>query len=61
MMEKTLNLAGLTNEDVGRSFALICGVNYYPNMDIFNQNLNPAKEDVLLIQKYLQQQKIQQK
>lgn len=55
MMEKVLNAAGVSNKDVGRSFALICGVNYYPNMDILKQNLDPAKEDVFIMQRYLKE------
>jgi TPR repeat protein len=54
ILEKSLNIAGLTNKDVGRSFALICGVSYYPNMGIMDQNLQPAEEDLQKLQNYLE-------
>lgn len=34
MPEKALNLVGLTQQDVGRSFALIAGVSDYPRMSV---------------------------
>ena len=34
MPEKALNLVGLTQQDVGHSFALIAGVSDYPRMSV---------------------------
>ncbi|MCW5211671.1 caspase family protein [Desulfobulbus sp. TB] len=51
--EKVLNKVGLTRADVGRSFALICGVSKYPNMKGKNGDLKPAAEDLRKLQAYL--------
>lgn len=51
--EKILNAIGLTDQYVGRSFALIAGVSYYPNMMFHAQHLKPAAIDILNIQAYL--------
>ncbi|MCI5137401.1 MAG: DUF1566 domain-containing protein [Candidatus Electrothrix sp. AR1] len=51
--EKVLNKVGLTRADVGRSFALICGVSNYPNMKGKNGDLKPAAEDLRKLQAYL--------
>lgn len=51
--EKMLNKVGLTRADVGRSFALICGVSKYPNMKGKNGDLKPAAEDLRKLQAYL--------
>jgi hypothetical protein len=56
VMEKVLNAAGLSNEDVGRSFALICGISEYPKMGALEERtLAPAAEDIRKMKKYLQQ------
>ena len=51
--EKVFNKVGLTRADVGRSFALICGVSKYPNMKRKNRNLKPAAEDIRKLKAYL--------
>ncbi len=51
--EQFLNLVGLTSQDVGRSFALIAGVSYYPNMSTLQKDLKPAAEDLARLEDYL--------
>ena len=48
--ERVLNLVGLSDADVGRSFALIAGVSEYEYLD----DLRPAKVDVEKLKKYLE-------
>lgn len=52
--EKALNIVGLTNQDVGRSFALIAGISYYPNMSPLDQELRPAAQDMKKLREYLE-------
>ena len=52
-LEKILNAIGLTNEDLGRSFALIAGVSAYPNMTGSDRRLEPAAEDLRKLEDYL--------
>jgi hypothetical protein len=52
--EKVFNIAGVTNADVGRSFALLCGISEYPNMSSADGKLTPAAEDIRKLQWYLQ-------
>ncbi len=51
--EKALNTVGLTNQEVGRSFALIAGINKYPNLDPAYQFLEPAGTDIENLVRYL--------
>ncbi|CAK8711227.1 hypothetical protein KKHLCK_00220 [Candidatus Electrothrix laxa] len=51
--EKVFNIAGVTNADVGRSFALICGISKYPKMKGEKGDLVPAAEDIRKLQRYL--------
>ncbi|MCI5178540.1 MAG: DUF1566 domain-containing protein [Candidatus Electrothrix sp. AW3_4] len=53
--EKILNKVGLTRADVGRSFALLCGISEYPNIQGKHGNLKPAAEDIQKLQAYLKQ------
>ncbi|MCI5117447.1 MAG: DUF1566 domain-containing protein [Candidatus Electrothrix sp. LOE1_4_5] len=53
--EKILNKVGLTRADVGRSFALLCGISTYPNIQGKHGNLKPAAEDIQKLQAYLKQ------
>ena len=53
IMEKVFNAGGVTNKDVGRSFALICGISKYPNIKEVNGDLAPAAEDIRKLQRYL--------
>lgn len=55
IIEKVLNAAGLSNEDMGRSFALICGISNYPKMGVLERKLAPAAEDVRKMKNYLLQ------
>lgn len=55
LMERVLNLGGLSGQDVGRSFALIAGVSNYPNMSSLDQQLKPAEEDLRKLEEYLKQ------
>jgi len=51
--ERILNFIDLTSKDVGRSFALIAGVSYYPNMPALQKDLKPAAEDLRRLEDYL--------
>ena len=51
--EKAQNAVGLTGQDVGRSFALIAGVSYYPNMPVLENELKPVEEDISKLTEYL--------
>lgn len=55
ILEKALNVAGLTNEDVGRSFALIAGASNYPNMPPGQRYLKPSEADREALKTYLRQ------
>lgn len=52
LLEKVLNSFGLTNSDVGRSFALIAGVSFYPHLGL-DKELKPAKQDLIKMERYL--------
>ena len=54
-LEKVLNSIGLTNQDIGRSFALIAGVSDYPNLPSHTRHLEPAAEDLRKLEDYLKQ------
>jgi len=57
MPETLLNLAGLTSQDVGRSFAMIVGVSHYPKMHQQQYRyLAPADRDLDLLISYLKNQ-----
>src|SRR5271156_890033 len=45
MLEKSLNVIGMTNEDVGRSFAVIAGVSHYPRLPAGARELAAAQAD----------------
>jgi TPR repeat protein len=51
--EKMYNLVGFTSGDVGRSFALIAGVDTYPNLPQQDRSLVPASVDIQLLVRYL--------
>ncbi len=50
-VERILNAIGLTNQDIGRSFALIAGISHYPNLS--DPDLQPAAEDLRKLEDYL--------
>jgi len=52
--EKSLNLIGMTGQDVGRSFALIAGVSHYPRLPVGTRTLKPAEADRDQLISYLQ-------
>ncbi len=54
-LEKLLNNVGLTTLEVGRSFALIAGGSFYPNLSVFDRELQPAAEDIHNLAKYLRE------
>jgi hypothetical protein len=54
MLEKSLNLVGMTDQDVGRSFALIAGVSHYPRLPVGSRELRPAEADRDELISYLQ-------
>jgi hypothetical protein len=45
MLEKSLNVIGMTGEDVGRSFAVIAGVSHYPRLPAGARGLAAAEAD----------------
>jgi hypothetical protein len=47
---------GMTNKDVGRSFALVAGVAAYPGLGVAERTLAPAAEDVRKLTDYLRTQ-----
>ncbi|MCI5219910.1 MAG: hypothetical protein D3914_12175, partial [Candidatus Electrothrix sp. LOE2] len=52
--EKMFNIAGVTNADVGRSFALLCDVSEYPNISSSEGGTLPAAaEDIRKLKVYL--------
>ena len=53
IMEKSLNLIGLTTSDVGRSFAIIAGVSEYSYLPSQYKKLKPAEEDIRKLLYYL--------
>ncbi|MCI5191806.1 MAG: DUF1566 domain-containing protein [Candidatus Electrothrix sp. AU1_5] len=53
--ERLLNIVGMTNEDVGRSFALLCDISEYPNMSSVDGHLPAAAEDIRKLKEYLEQ------
>ncbi len=56
MVEKAMNLVGMTGEDVGRSFALIAGVSHYPRLPVGSRELRPAQADRDELVPYLQKE-----
>lgn len=56
LTEKALNLIGLTSEEVGRSFALVAGVDTYPNLSGSDRMLEPAAVDLARLEAYLKDQ-----
>jgi hypothetical protein len=56
MAEKSLNLVGMTKEDVGRSFALVAGVSHYPRLPAGSRELSPAQADRDELVDYLQKE-----
>jgi hypothetical protein len=53
MLEKSLNVIGLTNKDVGRSFTLIAGVSHYPRLPAGERELLAAEADKENLVRYL--------
>lgn len=53
MLEKSLNIIGMTNEDVGRSFAVIAGVSHYPRLPAGARELAAAEADRNKLVEYL--------
>src|ERR1700676_99998 len=53
--EKLLNLIGMTSSSVGRSFALIAGVDTYPNLPAQDRLLAPAAVDLQKLVRYLRE------
>lgn len=51
--EKALNLIGLTGQDLGRSFALVAGVDFYPRLPFKDQSLEAAATDLENLKSYL--------
>lgn len=54
ILEKSLNLIGMTGNDVGRSFALVAGVSRYPRLAPGSRNLSAAKVDRDQLVSYLE-------
>ncbi len=54
--EKALNAVGFSNQEVGRSFALLAGVSKYPNMPEVDRTLPAAAADVDELADYLQRE-----
>lgn len=51
--ERVLNTVGLTNQDVGRSFALLADISTYPYLPAHQKHLTPASEDIRKLKNYL--------
>ncbi|HEY6006634.1 MAG TPA: caspase family protein [Anaeromyxobacter sp.] len=56
MLEKVLNVAQFTQQDVGRSLALVAGVSDYPSLNALQRELRPAGEDLRRLVQYLRTQ-----
>src|SRR5947208_177599 len=56
MYEKALNSVGLTQQAVGKGFALIAGVSQYPNFPDLVKTLRPAQIDIDKLAQYLKDQ-----
>jgi hypothetical protein len=53
--EKALNVVGLTSQDIGRSFALVAGVDNYPHLADRDKRLEPAAADLDNLVRYLRE------
>ena len=53
LSEKVLNVVGLTSGEVGRSFALIAGVDIYPSLPQRDRSLPAAAVDIRKLKSYL--------
>jgi hypothetical protein len=56
ILEKALNLGGMTGQDVGRSMALIAGVSHYPRLPVGARLLPPAEADRNQLVEYLKKE-----
>lgn len=57
LWERALDAIGFDRIDVGRSYALIAGVDWYPNMNLgAGESLPPARADIEMLKKYLTEQ-----
>ena len=56
ILERALNLVGMTGADVGRSFALIAGASHYPRLPVGSRELHPAEVDRDHLISYLKNQ-----
>ena len=56
MLERSLNLVGMTQGDVGRSFALVAGVSHYPRLAPGSRELRPAESDRDQLVSYLEKE-----
>lgn len=51
--DRVLKLIGYKNEVVGRSYAVVAGIDYYPKMSASSKNLRPAGKDIEQLVEYL--------
>jgi caspase domain-containing protein len=58
LLEKSLNLIGMSNDDVGRSFAVIAGVSHYPRLPAVDRDLRPAEVDKEKLISYLKNEEL---
>lgn len=56
--ERALNIVGLSQKHVGRSFALIAGISKYPAMSFADKELEAADEDLKKLHYYLKNSEI---
>jgi hypothetical protein len=56
ILEKALNLGGMTGQDVGRSIALVAGVSHYPRLPVGSRYLPPAEADRNQLVEYLKKE-----
>lgn len=56
MLEKSLNLIGMTDQDVGRSFAVVAGVSHYPRLPAGSRTLAAAEADRDMLVAYLEKE-----
>jgi len=56
MIEKVLNVAGITQQDVGRSIALVAGVSRYPRLPVGSRYFSPAEADRNQLVEYLKEE-----
>lgn len=54
--DRILRLTNFKNDIVGRSYALVAGIDYYPNMLASSRYLTPAGEDIKKLVTYLKEE-----